>query len=544
MRVLLVEPGYRRGPGRKNVHDSSAEASETDAGKRQRSDEQLWYPPLGLMKLSSFHKQRGDEVHFVSGPDKSLLQLELMPPNGSLSAGAWDRVYVTTLFTYDWDVTIRTIELCKRLVGGSAARVFVGGIMASLMAEDVWKETGVYPVAGVLHSPAQIGLEGDADIDLLPPDYDLLDSSLYAINETYYAYTSRGCTNRCAFCGVPRIEPEFVPYIDIKPMIRTMRERYGDKPKLKLMDNNILASPSLARIVDDLIKLGYGRGGAAPTGTNRPRAVDFNQGIEAALVSDDSMRLVSKLNISPMRIAFDALSEKPEYVRAVKLAHDYGVNEFSNYMLYNWKDTPRDLYDRLVVNIELNEQWRNEPSRNGRTPAIYSYPMRYAPIDEAEGPRANRQRDFVATSEASQTDFLQGARWTRLFVRNAEIMKGVAHGAISPTPGLARRTIGESYEEFVANLYMPEELLRNRNRYERRVYECEPSRQPGTGAIEEFRTFILQLISKGGPRFREFHEVVSQNSIKAVREHLRHSPDEEIKKWLRFYVKKSEPRDQ
>jgi len=113
----------------------------------------------------------------------------------------------------------------------------------------------VSPVVGVLNSPRQIGLAGSSDIDLLPPDYGLVDSTLYAINDTYYAYTTRGCTNKCPWCGVARIEPAFVPYMDITPIIRTLRDDYGDKAKLKLMDNNVLASPHLGRIVDDLLEL-------------------------------------------------------------------------------------------------------------------------------------------------------------------------------------------------------------------------------------------------------------------------------------------------
>ena len=63
-RVLLVEPGY---------HNK--------------------YPPLGLMKLASYHRQRGDLVQFVKGEDRAVL---LEP---------WDRVYVTTLFSFEWTRT-------------------------------------------------------------------------------------------------------------------------------------------------------------------------------------------------------------------------------------------------------------------------------------------------------------------------------------------------------------------------------------------------------------------------------------------------------
>ena len=68
-RILLVEPGYRNK-----------------------------YPPLGLMKISSYHKLAGDEVHFVKGRIASHREAN------------WDRVYVSTLFTFFWSETLRTIQ--------------------------------------------------------------------------------------------------------------------------------------------------------------------------------------------------------------------------------------------------------------------------------------------------------------------------------------------------------------------------------------------------------------------------------------------------
>lgn len=535
LRVLLVEPRYRR---RLGSLKNTAPTGSSEAPRLERpSDERLWYPPLGLMKLSRFHKQRGDDVSFVSGPDKSLLQQDLLQDGSSLGGRVWDRVYVTTLFTYDWKETVRTIELAKRLVGNSTRRLFVGGVMASLMSKDIWEETGVSPVIGVLNSPSQVGLEGDEDIDLLAPDYSILDPHLYAVNDTYYGYCTRGCVNTCGFCGVPRVEPEFVPYIDIKPVIRQMRGEYGDKPHLKLMDNNVLASPELERIVGDLVELGYGRGCTTSEANPRKRVVDFNQGLDAALLRPGSMELLSRLNVSPMRIAFDRLAEEAEYVRAVELARGHGVTSFSNYMLYNWNDSPRDLYDRLMVNIELNEAWKSEASGE-LAAAIYSYPMRFAPIDESLGKHSNRQRDFVPRSVDPQGDYIEDAVWTKLFLRNLEVMKGAAHGAISPTPSLARRTIGETYEQFVINLYMPEVLLRNRNTHERRVYDHEPARPSGSGEVEAFREFMLRLLEDGGDRLREFHGVVTQNSTRATREYLGTNPDKEIRKWLQLYLQR------
>ena len=85
-RVLLVEPAYRNK-----------------------------YPPLGLMKLASYHKERGDEVRFVKGEQRSVL-LE-----------SWDRAYVTTLFSFEWDRTSQAIDFAIQAAGRQSERVFVGG---------------------------------------------------------------------------------------------------------------------------------------------------------------------------------------------------------------------------------------------------------------------------------------------------------------------------------------------------------------------------------------------------------------------------------
>ena len=56
------------------------------------------YPPLGLMKISAYHKSRGDNVVFVKGKNKEL------------KTKKWDRIYITTLFTFYWKKTIETIK--------------------------------------------------------------------------------------------------------------------------------------------------------------------------------------------------------------------------------------------------------------------------------------------------------------------------------------------------------------------------------------------------------------------------------------------------
>ena len=519
MRVLLVEPQYRRGAKQRTP-------------KKRVEDESLWYPPLGLLKLARYHKERGDEVLFASGLNHGPRVA------GDLFGPPVERVYITTLFTFHFDTIVKTINYYRDLLGGTGSRIFVGGIMASLMPEDLFEATGIFPHEGLLTSSRALGLAGeDVNIDSLAPDYTVLDGSLYAVNETFYAYATRGCPNSCPWCGVKDIEPEYAPYLDIKPMVTRMRSEYGDLPILKLMDNNVLASDRFTHIVEDLLSLGYGRGQYTGQEVPRLRVIDFNQGVDARHMTPENTALLAKLSVRPLRVAFDNVNERESYVKAVRLAASHGFANISNYMLFNFKDAPRDLYERLMVNIALNEEFASEFPNSSR-PTIYSYPMRFAPIHDNLGGStgANRRRDHVQGDADEGRNWLENPVWTRRFIRNVEIMKGAAHGAISSTPSLARRTIGETFEEFLANLYMPEKLLRYRNRYERKVYDFEPERAPGTGDIEEFRRFILGLLSEQSERFFLFHRAVSRNLVSVSRKAVEACEEPESKKWLKIYT--------
>jgi len=495
------------------------------------------------MKISTFHKRRKDEVQFVHGRDERVFYRgDLFTGPNTTAPNLWDRVYISTLFTYHFDKIVRTINFYKEAVGGTVSKIFVGGIMASLMAEEIYEETGIWPKEGILDSPRKIDLPGKVNIDRLPPDYELLNRKDYAINDTYYAYTTRGCIIKCPWCGVPKIEPDYISYIDIKKNLQYLRKKHGDKSVLMLMDNNVLASPQLEKIVNDLVTMGYGKGEKTDTESPKQRVVDFNQGLDADYITEETMRQLSRLNIKPMRIAFDRAKERKKYEKAIRLATKFGVEEFSNYMLYNFQDSPRDLFERLNVNIDINEKVI-ENDRERRTGRIYSYPMRFAPIYNTTGNNENRRRDYFHPVDEKDRDWLENPAWTPRFVRNIEIMKGASHGAISPVPTLARRAIGKNFEEFIVNLYMPEEFLRNRDAHEKKKYEYhkrtvrEKSKKP-TGNIEKFRKFMLKLLNKQGAKFQIFHNAVTPNTRKSAREAALTTKDKEIIKWLDWYIKK------
>src|SRR5689334_11223341 len=110
------------------------------------------YPPLGLMKISYFHKfHLGDCVVFAKG---ALAD--------ELSGKRWDRVYVTTLFTFEWEETKKSIEYALT-VAKDKTKVFVGGIMATLMPE-LFRETfpTITLISGLLNREGTLGLKNEA----------------------------------------------------------------------------------------------------------------------------------------------------------------------------------------------------------------------------------------------------------------------------------------------------------------------------------------------------------------------------------------------
>ena len=119
MNVLFVDPEYKRITENKNNLD----------------DESLLYPPLGLMKLIRFHKDRGDKVKFVRGCDKSIYS-DLFNEEPIF----WHRIYITTLFTYNFKNTVKTINFYKDAVGKKKKRIFIDSIMNTLIRKKIYNE--------------------------------------------------------------------------------------------------------------------------------------------------------------------------------------------------------------------------------------------------------------------------------------------------------------------------------------------------------------------------------------------------------------------
>ena len=136
------------------------------------------FPNFALMKLSAWHKARGDAVEWWNGFTH------------------YDRVYLSKVFTFtpDHDTVIDADEI---VTGGTG-----------------YKDYGSLP----------------PEVEKMFPDY-----SIYPQYHQAIGFLTRGCCRRCEWCIVPRKEGS------IRPAATWEQLKRPDSRELVLMDNNVLA---------------------------------------------------------------------------------------------------------------------------------------------------------------------------------------------------------------------------------------------------------------------------------------------------------------
>ena len=119
------------------------------------------------------------------------------------------------------------------------------------------------------------------EIDKMFPDYSIYPKVDYAIG-----FLTRGCIRKCPWCVVPKKEGRIKPY-------NTWRDiKRPDSRDIVFMDNNVLACEhGISQMVDMI---------------GQKVRIDFNQGLDARLITDDVADILSRLKwIQFIRISCD-----------------------------------------------------------------------------------------------------------------------------------------------------------------------------------------------------------------------------------------------
>ena len=145
----------------------------------------------------------------------------------------------------------------------------------------------------------------------------------------------------------------------LSKLVEGVEAKYGPKKDLILMDNNITASSRYKEIIAEIRDLGFTSGSRLERdGRTSQTTCGLQPSVDARILVKSPMYLreMATICISPLRIAFDHIGIRKVYSTAVRMAADNGITSLSNYMLYNFMDTPEDLYNRMKLNIKLNAE--------------------------------------------------------------------------------------------------------------------------------------------------------------------------------------------
>lgn len=380
------------------------------------------FPPLGLMRISSYHKQIGDSVTFVRGLDPKLRDL------------SWNKVYISSLFTWELKRTVEAAKYYSKSVS-NPGDLYVGGIGATLIPSYITSKIKCTVIEGPLDKPDILG-QGVPAISHYIPDYEIVRDIEwdYQPEDAYYCRVTMGCIRKCNFCAVPKLEPTFGYLQDLSEQISEVKKRYGEKRNLILLDNNVLAISKFEDIIKQIIGEGFEKGAELD---GKKRTVDFNQGIDARLITAEKAKLLSSICLSPVRLAFDDSSMEPQYRTAVSLLAKEGFKNFTNYVMFNYNDTPADFYRRLKINVELS---------NIHEVKITGFPMRYIPIDQTD-------RRHISN------------KWCWRYLRGVQCVLLATHGVVSPNKKFFEAAFGKDYNEFIEILSMPDRYIIERKKY-------------------------------------------------------------------------------
>lgn len=143
-----------------------------------------------------------------------------------------------------------------------------------------------------------------ADIDIMFPDYSIYPECHHAIG-----FLTRGCIRKCPWCIVPKKEGGVRSYSTWQEIKRP------DIRDIVFMDNNVLACEHGLEQIDDM-------GGKSVR-------VDFNQGLDARLITDDVAKMLARLKwINYIRMSADTDAMLDVVLTAIDRLGKYGVKPY------------------------------------------------------------------------------------------------------------------------------------------------------------------------------------------------------------------------
>ena len=257
------------------------------------------YPNLPLMKISAYHKSKGDSVEWYQ----------------PMFSGHMDKVYMSKVFSFtpDYEWCIDADEVIK---GGS------GYCIELVDGKEMFHK--------------------DRDHDL-PPEIEHIypDYSIYPeyTKDTAYGFLTRGCPRGCGFCHVASKEGK------CSHKVADLSEFWRGQKNIVLCDPNILACKDHMELLQQLI--------------DSKAKVEFNQGLDVRLITDKNLELLRQIRLDNIHFAYDRWQDKDiiePRLRAFveQTGYNRGKGHTMCYILVNFDTTIKQDIHRIQFCRELN----------------------------------------------------------------------------------------------------------------------------------------------------------------------------------------------
>lgn len=228
------------------------------------------FPNLCLMKISSWHKQQKDTVEWYT-QDRDM----------------YDVVYMSKIFSAEYTPDMPEPTNAKEVVKGGT------GYAINL-------ENGIEVYYKELDPPLP------SEVERIYPDYSLYpEYTGYGQplkKQTAYGFLTRGCPRGCGFCHVAPKEG------NCSTKVADLSQFWKGQGNICLSDPNILACKDAPDLMKQLVESGA--------------KIDFNQGLDARLITPEIARLLASMNLKTPHFAMDSMESIESVKRGLRLYVD------------------------------------------------------------------------------------------------------------------------------------------------------------------------------------------------------------------------------
>ena len=262
------------------------------------------FPNLPLMKLSAWHKSKGDTVEWYEPLFHSIGE-------------PFDRVYMSKVFSNEYTPDFPYFINAKEVIKAGS-----GYCISLVDGKEVFDESK--------------DIKLPYEIEHIYPDYFIYYEKIPEVRNTAYGFLTRGCPRACDFCHVEGMQGRK----SIK--VADLSEFWNGQKNIVLLDPNITACRDWKALFQQLI--------------DSKAWIDFSQGLDIRCMSKEKTDMLMQMKIKNIHFAWDNYTDKDIVVpkfKEFKKRTGLDKRKLTVYVLINFNTTHEQDLERIYMLREL-----------------------------------------------------------------------------------------------------------------------------------------------------------------------------------------------